>query len=61
MLNTIVKTQLLLNDIREDIKGASLIEYSLLIGLISAAVVATIALVGPKVTAYWTTLNGNLP
>ena len=46
--------------IRED-AGQDLIEYGLLIGLITAAVVAAITAIGPKVTGYFTTLNGNLP
>lgn len=40
--------------------GAALVEYSILIGLITAAVIATIVLVGDWVQAAWTTLNANL-
>ncbi|NNE41483.1 MAG: Flp family type IVb pilin [Marinicaulis sp.] len=47
--------------LRSDTEGASLIEYSLLIGLITAAVVATIATVGGKLPKYWNDLNGALP
>lgn len=46
--------------VRED-SGQDLIEYGLLIGLITAAVVTAITAIGPKVTGYFTTLNGNLP
>jgi len=46
--------------VREE-NGAALIEYSILIGLITAAVIATIVLVGGKVAGYWTTLNAALP
>lgn len=45
---------------RED-EGAALIEYSLLIGIITAAAVSTILLVGPKLGGYWTALNALLP
>jgi pilus assembly protein Flp/PilA len=37
--------------------GASLVEYSLLIGLITVAVVATIVLVGTWVALQWTNLQ----
>jgi pilus assembly protein Flp/PilA len=40
-----------------DERGASMVEYSILIGIITAAAIATIVLVGGKVTAAWTTLN----
>jgi len=46
-------------DMLENKSGAAMIEYSILIGLITAAVIATIVLVGGKVTAAWTTLNAN--
>lgn len=61
MLKTIVKAQLAAQKLKDDIKGASLIEYSLLIGIIAAAVVVTIGLVGDKIVAYWETLNGAMP
>jgi pilus assembly protein Flp/PilA len=37
--------------------GASLVEYSLLIGLITVAVVATIVIVGGWVATQWTNLS----
>lgn len=37
--------------------GAALVEYSLLIGLITVAVVATIVLVGGWVSDQWVNLN----
>jgi pilus assembly protein Flp/PilA len=40
----------------KDERGASLLEYSVLIGLITAGVVATILLVGTWVSTKWTTL-----
>jgi pilus assembly protein Flp/PilA len=40
-----------------DERGASLVEYSILIGLIAAATIALIGSVGGKVTASWTGLN----
>ena len=41
-------------------KGQDLIEYGLLIGIITVGCVATIKLIGPKVEAYFTALNGLL-
>jgi pilus assembly protein Flp/PilA len=46
--------------IRED-SGQDLIEYGLLIGLITTAAIGAITLIGPKVAGYFTTLNGQLP
>ena len=42
-----------------DERGASMVEYSILIGIITAATVATIALIGGKVSTAWTTLDTN--
>lgn len=44
----------------KDEKGAAMIEYSVLIGLITAAVIATVVLVGTWVSGAWTTLESNL-
>ena len=41
----------------EDDNGAALIEYSVLIGLITVAAVTLIATAGTTVVAKWTTLN----
>lgn len=57
MLKTYVKTRLAVEKLKEDIKGASLVEYSLLIGIISAAVVVTIGLIGGKVVGWWQALD----
>lgn len=40
-----------------DESGASLVEYSILIGLISVATVGLIGTVGQTVTQAWTDLN----
>jgi Flp pilus assembly pilin Flp len=44
-----------------DDEGQDLIEYGLLAGIITAATVAGIVAIGPKVLTYFSTLNGNLP
>jgi pilus assembly protein Flp/PilA len=46
--------------VRDD-AGQDLIEYGLLIGIITAGAIASILLIGPKVTAYFSNLNANLP
>lgn len=44
----------------KDEEGAALVEYSLLIGIITVAAVASILLVGPWVGRQWTALTGAL-
>jgi pilus assembly protein Flp/PilA len=44
-----------------DEQGQDLIEYGLLIGIITVGAIAAILAIGPKVTNYFSTLNTNLP
>ena len=44
--------------LREE-SGASMVEYSLLLGIITAAVIGTIVSIGGKVSGAWTTLDTN--
>jgi len=46
-----------LSRLLRDERGASMVEYSLLLGIITAAAVGTIATVGGKVSTAWTTVN----
>lgn len=46
--------------VRDD-AGQDLIEYGLLIGIITALVIAAIGTIGSKVKNYFTTLSTNLP
>jgi pilus assembly protein Flp/PilA len=57
MLNLLAKAQVALHSFKKDVSGASLVEYSLLIGLITVAVVATIVIVGGWVSTQWTNLQ----
>jgi pilus assembly protein Flp/PilA len=57
MNKLIAKAQVALQSFKKDVSGAALVEYSLLIGLITVAVVATIVLVGGWVALQWTNLN----
>ena len=44
----------------KDEEGASLIEYTVLLGILMVAVIATIGLVGTWVNGKWTALQGQL-
>lgn len=44
-----------------DEQGQDLIEYGLLIGIITVACIASISLIGPKVAKYFSDLNAKLP
>ena len=46
--------------VRED-AGQDMIEYAILIGLIAVGAIATIKLIGPKVTDQFVDLNAELP
>jgi pilus assembly protein Flp/PilA len=46
--------------VREE-SGQDLIEYGLLVGIITVAAITAITAIGPKVGSYFTTLNTNLP
>jgi Flp pilus assembly pilin Flp len=46
--------------VRED-AGQDLIEYGLLVGIITTACIVSIAAIGPKVASYFANLNSNLP
>ena len=52
------KLQNLAGQFAREENGASLVEYSVLIGLLTAAAVTLIATTGTTVVAKWTTLNG---
>jgi pilus assembly protein Flp/PilA len=60
MNRLIVKAQVALNDFKKNKSGASLIEYSLLVGLITVGVVLTVVTVGDWVGTQWTNLQTDL-
>ncbi|TSE02348.1 Flp family type IVb pilin [Mesorhizobium intechi] len=45
---------------RDDENGAAMVEYTVLLGIITVAVIATVVLVGAWVSGQWTTLNTTL-
>ncbi len=51
----------LVRRLSKDESGASLIEYSILIGLITVAVILLVSNVGDWVVSQWTALDTNLP
>ena len=55
----LVMSQFLIN-LRDDESGAALVEYTVLLGILLVAVIATIALVGTWVSGKWTSLNAAL-
>ncbi|CAN7382272.1 Flp family type IVb pilin [Phenylobacterium sp. LjRoot225] len=65
MLKTYIaaKTQLenLISRLARDDSGASLVEYSVLIGIITVGAVTTIGLVGTWVAGEWVQLEAALP
>jgi pilus assembly protein Flp/PilA len=50
-----------LNNLKKDEDGAALIEYTVLLGILLVAVIATIGLVGTWINNKWTALNTALP
>ena len=51
----------LLKRLAKDEDGAALLEYTVLLGILLVAVIATITLVGAWITGQWTTLHAALP
>jgi len=51
----------LLRRLGKDEDGAALIEYTVLLGILLVAVIATIGLVGTWINGQWTALNAALP
>jgi len=51
---------MLVRFVQED-SGQDLIEYGLLIGIITAAAITAIQAIGPKVAGYYSSLNSLLP
>lgn len=60
MNNLIAKAHLALMNFKKNESGASLIEYSLLVGLITVGVVLTVVAVGDWVGDQWTSLDTTL-
>ncbi|MGY1804925.1 Flp family type IVb pilin [Blastococcus sp. SYSU D00922] len=63
MLNLFTALQILAYDVTDRLKreekGASAVEYALLVGLIAAAVVAAVAIFGEKLDGLFRNINVN--
>ena len=46
---------------RDDDNGAAMVEYTILLGMITVAVIASIVIVGAWVTGRWSALAAALP
>ena len=46
--------------VRREEKGATAVEYGLLVGLIAVAIIATLLLLGPQLDQLFTTVVGGL-
>ena len=51
----------LFNRFAQEEAGQDLIEYGLLVGIITIGAIAAIQLIGPKVAAYFTDLDAAMP
>ena len=56
-----MKTLELMKRLADDQDGASLLEYTVLLGILLVAVIGTIAMIGNWVADQWTSLNRALP
>ena len=63
MLKFIVKFQTLMADIKEKTDGATIVEYSTLIGLLTVALIILLAAISTWMNGAWAALCGavNLP
>jgi pilus assembly protein Flp/PilA len=52
--------QILLNARRDDERGATAVEYGLLVALIAAVIVAIVATLGTQINTAFTTVSGKL-
>ena len=50
-----------IRQLNNDEEGAALIEYTVLLGIMLVAVIATIVLVGAWISGQWVTLEATLP
>ena len=60
-IECMLKIMTFIQKLRRDEDGAALIEYTVLLGILIVAVIATITLVGTWVTGQWTGLQAALP
>jgi pilus assembly protein Flp/PilA len=61
IVEILMKLLRLLDRLVTDEDGAALLEYTVLLGILLVAVIATISLVGTWINGQWTKLNAALP
>lgn len=61
MIKSVTKTWNALQKLGHDEKGAALIEYTVLLGILLVTVITTIGLVGTWINTKWTNLQAALP
>ena len=61
MVKAMEKALALVRQLKDNEDGAALIEYTVLLGIMLVAVIATIVLVGAWIARQWTTLQATLP
>lgn len=59
MLSQLVKFQVKLAALRDD-RGATAVEYGLMVALIAAVIVAIVGVIGQQLLAAFTTVSGEL-
>jgi Flp pilus assembly pilin Flp len=60
MLKLFVKAHTLLQSLKEEESGQDLIEYALLLGLITVGAIASITALGTAIAAQWAAISGAL-
>ena len=59
-LKSLIYVQNIARRLKEDRSGVTLLEYSIMIGLITALVVVTVQQAGTWANTQWTTLKANI-
>ena len=56
-INALIKSRQKMQDLVNDTKGASAVEYAMLVGLVSIIVVLALVVFGPKIEAFVDGIN----
>ncbi|MDH2444369.1 Flp family type IVb pilin [Amnibacterium sp. CER49] len=59
-MKLLVTLQALLNSLRSDEKGATAVEYGLIVSLIAIVIIAAVALVGTNLSTLFNTVAGRV-
>jgi pilus assembly protein Flp/PilA len=60
MTKLFVSLQALVNSLRTDEKGATAVEYGLMVSLIAVVIIAAVTLIGTNLRTIFTTVAGSL-